>query len=162
MNSIDLSPLYRNSIGFDRMANVLNSALRGEADFSSYPPYDIEVVDENKYDLTLAVAGFNQEELDIQIEQGVLTIKGEKASSDDKGKKRQFLHHGIATRVFERTFNLAEYVEVTEASLNNGLLTISLKKEVPEAMKPRKISISSSSDGKVIEHKRDKEESKAA
>lgn len=153
MNSIDLSPLYRSSIGFDRMASLLDSALRSEQGSASYPPYNIEAVEDNRYAITLAVAGFDREELDIQVERGVLTVRGKKA--DDDKDERHYLYQGIATRAFERKFSLADHVEVTGADLTNGLLTINLVKEIPEAMKPRSIAIGESSSGKVIDHKRD-------
>lgn len=146
MNSIDLTPLYRNSIGFDRLASLLDSALNSETVGNGYPPYNIEVLEENRYAITLAVAGFERNELDIQVEKGVLSIRGKKASEQE----RKYLHRGIATRAFERKFNLADHVEVSGAELNNGLLTISLVREIPEAMKPRTIEISDNS--KVIEH----------
>jgi len=148
MNRIDLSPLYRSSVGFDRLASLLDSTLRGEQSTGGYPPYDIEILDESQYAITIAVAGFEQDELDIQTEKGVLTVRGRKADSD---KERNFLHQGIAYRAFERKFNLADYVEVTDANINNGLLTINLVKEIPEAMKPKKISIGQGV-GKTIEH----------
>ncbi|NVK22436.1 MAG: Hsp20 family protein [Kangiellaceae bacterium] len=151
MNRIDLTPLYRSSVGFDRLASLLDSSLRGEQTAGSgYPPYDIEMVDENQYAITIAVAGFEQNELDIQTEKGVLTVRGRKAPQQ---QERKFLHQGIAYRAFERKFNLADYVEVTSADLSNGLLTINLVKEIPEAMKPRKIEIGSSVSNNVIEHK---------
>lgn len=139
MNAIDLSPLYRSTVGFDKVANILDSALRANPNSSGgYPPYNIEVVGENAYSVTLAVAGFTDEELDIQVENGVLTVAGKKEKSSEE---KQFLYQGIATRSFERKFNLADHVRVDGASLDHGLLTISLTKEIPEAMKPRKISI---------------------
>jgi len=137
MNSIDLTPLYSNSIGFDQVASMLDSAIRGDSVTTSYPPYNIEVVEENNYAITLAVAGFAEEELDISVENGVLSVTGDKSDQE----KRNYLHHGIANRKFVRKFNLADYVEVTGAELAHGLLTINLKKEIPEAMKPRKIQI---------------------
>lgn len=149
MNTIDLTPLYRSTIGFDRLGALLDSALRAEQASSGYPPYNIEVTGENRYGITLAVAGFEQSELDIQVEKGVLTVRGKK-SSDSNKEERKYLHQGIATRGFERKFSLADHVEVTGASLNNGLLTLSLVKEIPEAMKPRNIAISQS--GNVLEH----------
>ncbi|MFO6422655.1 Hsp20 family protein [Motilimonas sp. KMU-193] len=152
MNSIDLTPLYRSSIGFDRMASLLDSALSGDASGTGYPPYNIEVLDENRYAITLAVAGFAEQELDIQVEKGVLTIKGHKADKET----RKYLYQGIANRAFERKFNLADYVEVTGADLANGLLTISLVKEIPEAMKPKSIAINSQT-SKALEHKTEKE-----
>ena len=155
MNTIDLSPLYRSTIGFDRLGALLDTALRTDQSSAGYPPYNIEVIGENRYGITLAVAGFEEGELDIQTERGVLTVRGKKA---DDSKERKYLHQGIATRTFERKFSLADHVEVTGAQLNNGLLTISLVKEIPEAMKPKTIAINSS--GNLIQH--NGEASKAA
>ncbi len=156
MNSIDLTPFYRNSIGFDRLGSLINNSLSTDV-AASYPPYNIEVVDENQYAISLAVAGFDHHELDITVEQGVLTVRGEKT----KQEQRQYLHQGIANRIFERKFNLDDHVEVTEADLRNGLLTIRLVREIPEAMKPRHISISQSAD--TNEHKiGDKSENKSS
>ncbi len=151
MTRIDLSPLYRSSIGFDRMGSLLDSALRSEKTASGYPPYDIEVRGDNQYAITLAVAGFKQSELDIQVEKGVLTVRGKK---DEDESARNYLYQGIANRAFERKFNLADHVEVSDADLNNGLLTVNLVKEVPDAMKPKSISINLS--GNVLEHQSDK------
>jgi len=137
MNTIDFTPLYRNSVGFDRMANLLDAAFRSDAAGSGYPPYNIESLDESRYAITLAVAGFKLSELDIHVEGGVLTVSGRK---DEEGERR-YLHRGIANRAFERKFNLAEHVEVTGAALENGLLNIQLVKQIPEAMKPRRIAI---------------------
>ncbi|GLO64131.1 heat-shock protein IbpA [Vibrio sp. MACH09] len=147
MNSIDLTPLYRNSVGFDRLASLLDHALTSETTVGGYPPYNIEVLSENRYAITLAVAGFVQEEIDIQVEKGVLTVHGNK-SSDQESK---YLYQGIANRTFEREFNLADYVEVTDANLSNGLLTITLVEEIPEEMKPKSIAINQS--GNILEHK---------
>lgn len=147
MNTIDLTPLYRSSIGFDRFGSMLDTALRSEKTATGYPPYDIESLGENEYAITLAVAGFDDSEIDIQVEKGVLSVRGRKVESE---KDRSYLYQGIANRSFERKFNLADFIEVTGADLSNGLLTVSLVKEIPEAMKPRKISISQS--GKTIEH----------
>jgi molecular chaperone IbpA len=138
MSTIDLTPLYRNSVGFDRLASLLDGAFRAEQATPTYPPYNIEVLDENRYAITLAVAGFIDTEIDIQVERGVLSVKGRKA---DDHQKRNYLHHGIATRAFERKFNLADHVEVSGAKLQNGLLTVDLKRVIPEAMKPRRIEI---------------------
>ncbi len=149
MTTIDLSPLYRSSIGFDRMGSLLDSALRTEKTGTGYPPYDIEVHGENDYSITLAVAGFEESELDIQVEKGVLSVRGKKETGN--GKDRNYLYQGIANRSFERKFNLADFIEVTGADLNNGLLTISLMKEIPEAMKPKSIAIGSSAN--TLEHK---------
>lgn len=150
MNSIDFTPLYRNSIGFDRLEALLNNALRSDTVASAFPSYDIEMLEDDNYAISLAVAGFQQEDLDISVEKGVLSVSGKK--SDEK--ERNFLYQGIANRAFERKFNLADHVEVTGADLKNGLLTIQLVKEIPEAMKPRKISINQ--DTQVIEHKKGK------
>ncbi len=148
MTSIDLTPLYRNTIGFDRLASLLEGAYQSENSRSSYPPYDIEMLDENRYHITLAVAGLNQEDIDIQVERNVMTIKGHKAEDT---ADRKYLYRGIATRAFERKFNLADHVEIVGAKLTNGLLTIDLKREIPEAMKPRKVEIETDS-RTAIEH----------
>jgi molecular chaperone IbpA len=137
------------------LASLIDSALTTDAAVSGYPPYNIEVLDESRYAITVAVAGFTQEELDIQVEKGVLTVRGDKSSKDE----RKYLYHGIANRTFERKFNLADYVEVTGADLSNGLLTISLKKEIPEAMKPKNIAINQG--GNVLEHNAEKGKTKA-
>ena len=139
MSTIDLTPFYRNSIGFDRIASLINNAMMQDNAAQGYPPYNIEVVDENNYAITLAVAGFTLDELNIVSEKGVLTVKGVKA---DKQKK-QYLHQGIANRNFERKFNLADHVEVVDADLQNGMLTINLVRIIPEAMKPKTIAIKS-------------------
>lgn len=148
MNAIDLTPIYRNSIGFDRVASLLDNALSREPVSSSYPPYDIEIVDDNQYVITLAVAGFERKDLSISVENGTLTVKGDQGES----KEKQYLYHGIAHRAFERQFNLADYIEVTDASLEQGLLKINLVKEIPEAMKPKQIAIQAPAD-KALEHK---------
>jgi molecular chaperone IbpA len=135
---IDLTPLYANTVGFDRFGSLLDAALSADRQTGGYPPYDIELVGENKYAITLAVAGFQDNEIDVQIEKGVLTVRGRK---EDPKKDSRYLHRGIATRSFERNFNLADHVEVVNAQLDNGLLKIALIKEIPEAMKPRKIPV---------------------
>jgi len=141
MNSLDLSPLYRNSVGFDRLSSLIDSARNTDATVSGYPPYNIELFDENKYAITLAVAGFDRGELDLIVEKGILFVRGEKAQKEE----RQYVHQGIANRAFERKFNLADHVEVTGADLSNGLLTIYLVREIPEEMKPRSIPINEGS-----------------
>jgi len=146
MTTIDLSPLYRNSIGFDRMGTLLDNALRSQKAGVGFPPYDIEASGDDRYAITLAVAGFEENELDIQVEKGVLCVRGKKADDDEKS----YLYRGIANRSFERKFNLADYIEVNGADLKNGLLTISLVKEIPEAMKPRSIAIGAA--GATLEH----------
>ncbi len=140
MNTIDLTPLYRSSIGFDRFGSLLDSALRSEQS-AGYPPYNIEVVGENEYAITLALAGFDESDIDIQIEKGVLTVKGKKEVRQEETK---YLHQGIANRSFERKFNLADHVEVRGANLDKGLLVVNLLREIPEAMKPKKIQINAS------------------
>lgn len=135
---LDLTPLYANTVGYDRFGTLLDAAYNAERQGSGYPPYDIELVDENKYAITLAVAGFQESEIDVQVEKGVLTIRGKK---DEPKTDSRFLHRGIATRAFERKFNLADHVEVVDAQLDNGLLHVSVLKEIPEAMKPRKIPV---------------------
>lgn len=135
----DLSPLYANTVGFDRFGSLLDSAMSAERQSAGYPPYDIELVGENKYAITLAVAGFNENEVDVQVEKGILSVRGKK---EDATKDSRYLHRGIATRSFERKFNLADHVEVVNAQMDNGLLKIALLKEIPEAMRPRKIPVS--------------------
>ena len=146
MSSIDLTPLYRSSVGFDRLAPLINRALRDDSSASGYPPYNIEMFDDNRYAITLAVAGFADSELDIVVEKGVLKVRGERTQEQE----RKFLHQGIANRTFERKFSLADHIEVTGADLSNGLLTISLVKEIPEAMKPKTIAINGAS--ATLEH----------
>src|SRR5690606_33495764 len=107
MNSIDLSPLYRNSVGSDRLASLLDSAFRADSVTSSYPPYNIEMIEDNRYTITLAVAGFDQDDLDINVEKGVLSVRGRKQADEE----RQYLYQGIANRAFERKFSLADHVE---------------------------------------------------
>lgn len=135
MRTFDMNPLFRNVIGFDRLAQALDEAQRVE---SKYPPYNVEVEDENKYRITMAVAGFDQSELDITSEYDTLTIVGRKVKD---GVERTYLHRGLGTRDFEQRFRLADHVKVAGAKLENGLLFIELQREIPEAMKPRKISI---------------------
>lgn len=138
MRAIDFSPLYRSVVGFDRVADLLQTAA-SEAG-SGYPPYNIERVDDNAYRVEIAVAGFKPEELNIEVKENLLTVQGRKAANDDA---RRFLHRGLAERNFERRFQLADYVVVTDAQLADGLLSISLKRELPEALKPRRIEIGS-------------------
>lgn len=137
MRHYDLSPLYRTAIGFDRLASLLNDVQRNESD-NSYPPYNIELVDENQYRIVMAVAGFDQSELDIETEACSLKVVGRKADGD---AETQYLHRGIAKRNFEHKFQLADHVKVTDAKLENGLLEIQLVQEIPEALKPRKVAI---------------------
>ena len=139
MRTLDFSPLYRSTVGFDHLSSLLDSINRSDASQTGYPPYNIELMDKDQYQITMAVAGFLEEELDIQTEKGTLTITGKKASEDSS--ESNYLHQGIAARNFERRFQLADHVEVTGARLANGLLHIDLAREIPEAMKPKKIAI---------------------
>lgn len=148
MNRIDLTPLYRSSVGYDRFGSLLDAAFQTEKTSAGYPPYNIEVVEENNYAITIAVAGFKEAELNIQVENGVLTVSGKKESPEEA---KNFLHQGIASRSFERKFNLADHIEVVDAKLADGLLNVHLVKEIPEAMKPKNIAISSESP-RVIAH----------
>jgi molecular chaperone IbpA len=148
MRHFDLSPLYRSTIGFDRIFSLLDQATGPEG--TTYPPYNIERSDENTYRITVAVAGFSEPELSIEVKEATLTISGEKAEKADEAK-REVLHQGIAARAFVRRFQLADHVQVTGASLENGLLHVDLVREVPEAKKPRIIPIAANSQAKVIE-----------
>lgn len=150
MNRIDLTPLYRSSVGFDRFGSLLDAAFQTEKSSAGYPPYNIEIIEENNYAITIAVAGFKQDELEIQVENGVLTVRGKKESENSD---TTFLHQGIASRSFERKFNLADHVEVVDADLSDGLLRVHLVKEIPEAMKPKTISINEST-ARVLSHKK--------
>lgn len=143
MRTFDFSPLYRSTIGFDHITSLLDSVNQRDQRQPTYPPYNIELLEKDRYRITMAVAGFVEEELEIQIEQTKLAIKGERSS---EGATKNYLHHGIAGRNFERTFQLADHVKVTSANLEHGLLHIDLAREIPEAMKPRSISIGSSRD----------------
>lgn len=138
MRPFDFGPLYRSTVGFDRLFQLLDSVGGVESEAGSYPPYNIERKADNQYRITMAVAGFTRDELDIQVKEQSLTVKGEKKSDD---KDRQFLHRGIATRAFERRFQLADHVEVTGADLQDGLLHIDLVRNVPERLKPRTVQI---------------------
>ena len=151
MRHFDLSPLYRSTVGFDRLFNLLDQATSNES-APSYPPYNIERTAENAYRITIAVAGFGEADLSIESKENALTVRGEKKAADD-ADKREVLHQGIAARAFERRFQLADYVQVTGASLENGLLHIDLVREIPEAKKPRLIQIGGGAP-KVIEAKK--------
>ncbi|MFN7389371.1 Hsp20 family protein [Brevundimonas sp.] len=151
MRTIDFTPLYRSAVGFDRLASLLESAARTSQE-NGWPPYNIETTGENAYRIEIAVAGFKPDELNIEVKENLLTVTGRKTANDDAGANRTYLHRGLAERDFERRFQLADYVIVTEAALDNGLLSISLKRELPEALKPRRIEIASSA-GTLIEGK---------
>jgi molecular chaperone IbpA len=138
MRNLDFSPLYRSTVGFDHLSSLLDAVSRSEASANGYPPYNIELFDKDRYQITMAVAGFIQDELDIQVEKQTLTVKGKKGEDD---VQRNFLHQGIAARNFERRFQLADHVEVTAARIENGMLHIDLVRKIPEAMKPKNIPI---------------------
>jgi len=138
MRQFDLAPLYRSAIGFDRLASMIDNATRNEQTQNGYPPYNIELISEHAYRITMAVAGFDKSEVSINTEQGMLTVTGSKKADETE---RRYLHRGIAARGFERKFQLADHVRVTDATMENGLLHIDLIQEIPEAMKPRIITI---------------------
>jgi molecular chaperone IbpA len=145
MRHFDFAPLYRSTVGFDRLASILDQVMSADVGSNTYPPYNIEKTGENAYRITLAVAGFAEDELSIEVREGQLVVTGRKAETEETPS---VLYRGIATRAFERRFQLADHVRVVEAVTENGLLHIDLVREVPEALKPRKIAISR---GKAIE-----------
>ena len=147
MRTIDFSPLYRSAVGFDRLAALLDSAAAQDS-AAGYPPYNIERTDENAYRIEIAVAGFRPDELAIEVKENLLAVTGRKAANDDT---RRFLHRGLAERNFERRFQLADHVIVTDADLADGLLSVSLKRELPEALKPRTIAINTAAKASLIE-----------
>jgi len=138
MRQIDFAPLYRSTVGFDRLFDMLESVSGFDAGPAAYPPYNIERLGENEYRITMAVAGFSEEELKVDVKEQTLNVRGEKKVED---KEHQFLHRGIATRAFDRRFRLADHVEVTGAELKDGLLHVDLVRNVPERLKPRTIAI---------------------
>jgi molecular chaperone IbpA len=153
MRHFDLTPLYRSTIGFDRIGSLLDTLSSFEGDAPSYPPYNIERVSENTYRISMAVAGFSKSDLDLEVKENTLSIRGDKRVEQENST---FLHRGIAARSFERRFQLADYVVVKGASLENGLLHIDLVRELPEAMKPRTIEITTKSEterAKVLDSK---------
>jgi molecular chaperone IbpA len=151
MRTYDLSPLYRSTVGFDRLFGLIDS-LGGDGAAPTYPPYNIERTGENAYRVTMAVAGFAEDELSIESKENTLTVKGEKKDSTE-GEGKEFLYRGIAARSFERRFQIADHVEVKGASLENGLLHVDLVREIPEAMKPRTIAINGKKPQKQVEAK---------
>jgi len=144
MRSYDLNPFYRSTVGFDRFFNLLDQAASDGA--PGYPPYNIERTGENAYRISVAVSGFSQGELSIVAKENTLTIKGEKSANENDQDKSEVLYRGIAARAFERAFQLADFVQVKNASLENGLLHVDLVREIPEAKKPRSIPISNGSE----------------
>lgn len=137
MRTIDFSPLYRSAVGFDRLAQLLEAASRSDAP-TGYPPYNIETQGENAYRIEIAVAGFKPEELTIEFRENTLTVQGKKAANDEA---KRYLHRGLAERNFERRFQLADHVVVTGAALADGLLSVTLERQLPEALKARQIEI---------------------
>ena len=150
MRTFDFAPYYRSTVGFDRIFSMLNQVAGVEGSVPSYPPYNIKRTGENAYCISVAVAGFTDADLSIEAKENTLTIHGEKQTNDEE-KSGDVLYQGIAARTFERSFQLADHVEVKGASLENGLLHVELAREIPEAMKPRAIPIASSR--KVLEVK---------
>ena len=154
---LDLTPYRRSTIGFDRLFDLIEANARSASE--NYPPFNLERVADDRYRITLAVAGFARDEIEITAQQNLLLVAGKK---DDKATSPNFLHVGIATRSFERLFELADFVFVEDARLNDGLLVIDLVREVPEAMKPKSISIKTGQKPTVVEDKRDDGEAQAA
>jgi molecular chaperone IbpA len=152
MRGFDFSPLYRSTVGFDRLANLLESVSQVDTATNSYPPYNIEQLADNDYRITMAVAGFGESDLSIEVKEGVLTVTGRRAADEQKG---QFLYQGIAGRAFERRFQLADHMEVRGARLEHGLLHIEIQRLIPEEKRARKISISAATPAqtKVVEAK---------
>jgi molecular chaperone IbpA len=153
MRTYDFTPLYRSAVGFDRLAGLLESAARTSQE-NGWPPYNIETTGDNAYRIEIAVAGFKPDELTLEVKENLLTVTGRKTANDDAGAERTYLHRGLAERDFERRFQLADYVVVKSADLVNGLLAIELNRELPEALKPRRIEIGGGS--KLIEGKKAK------
>ncbi|WP_424944396.1 Hsp20 family protein [Aliiroseovarius crassostreae] len=138
MRNFDLSPLYRATVGFDQVADLMDRVMTNEGSRDAYPPYNIEKTDEDAWRISVAVAGFTDDELNVEVRENALLISAKKTPEEDK---RTYLHRGIATRAFERRFHLADHVRVTGASHEHGMLHIDLTREVPEALKPRRIEI---------------------
>ena len=155
MRSFDFTPYRRSTVGFDRLFDFLESAARSEQ-VDNYPPYDIEKVSDDSYRITLAVAGFRADEIDITARQNMMVITGRKA--ENRNKDGNYLHMGIATRAFERRFELADFVRVENAELRDGLLSIDLVREIPDAMKPRKIAINGAAPQTIEANSRERSE----
>ncbi|MCB2094627.1 MAG: Hsp20 family protein [Rhodobacteraceae bacterium] len=150
MRTYDFAPLYRATVGFDRIADMMDRVLSSDVTQPTYPPYNIEKIDENAYRISIAVAGFSDDELNVEVKEGALIVSARKATEDEA---RTYLHRGIATRAFERRFALADHVRVTGAGHADGMLHIDLVREVPEALKPRRIQIAKGDtvDAKAVE-----------
>lgn len=140
MRTFDFAPLYRSSVGFDQIANMMDRALSSDGATPSYPPYNIEKLDDDSYRIAIAVAGFSETDLSVEVRDTSLIISARKT---DETEDKTYLHRGIATRAFERRFHLADHVQVTGASHVDGMLVIELERQVPEALKPRQIEIAS-------------------
>ncbi len=151
MDSFDFTPLFRSTIGFDRLLRLADAATRFDGASLAYPPYNIEATGENAYRLTMAVAGFGRDDIDVTVKENELLVSGK--SKKDEAQNAAYLHRGIARRAFERRFQLADHIKVSGASLDNGLLHVDLTREVPEEKKPRKIEIAQGSGPKTIDHK---------
>jgi len=147
MRTYDLSPLFRTSVGFDRMARLIDTISSEQS--NGYPPYNIEKLDEDAYQISMAVAGFAEGDLSLEVKENLLTIAGRKELDEETEAKRTYLYRGIAERAFERRFNLADHIKVEGALLENGLLHVKLVREVPEELKPRKIDISTGKAKKI-------------
>jgi len=161
MRHYDLSPLYRSTVGFDRLFSLLDQSASFDGSAPTYPPYNIERRSENGYRITVAVAGFGQDDIAIEVKENTLTIRGER--KDERAEKTsEMLHQGIAARAFERRFQVADYVQVTGAALENGLLHVDLVREIPEAKKPRMIPITTGSSSTVVDTKAVESETKKA
>jgi molecular chaperone IbpA len=148
MRHTNFAPLYRSTVGFDRLFQLLDGMGAADGDAPGFPPYDIEKLGENSYRIVMAVAGFGKDELEVEVKENTLSVRGNKR---EEGEEKQYLHRGIAKRSFERRFQLADHVQVTGADVVDGLLNIDLVRELPERMKPRRIAIGTSASGKQIE-----------
>jgi molecular chaperone IbpA len=153
MDRFDFSPLFRSTIGFDRLARLVDSATRFDTATPTYPPYNIESIGEDSYRLTMAVAGFSRDEIDITVHENSLVISAKAQKEGDETQGR-YLHRGIARRAFERRFSLADHIKVTGASLDNGLLHVDLVREVPEEAKPRQVKIGEAKAPKQVEQQK--------
>lgn len=148
-NAFSLTPLFRSTVGFDRFNDLFESLRNGEDTANAFPPYNIEKLGEDRYGITMAVAGFSDKDLDITVQNDRVTVSGRK---EEQTENREYLYRGIASRAFERTFRLADHMKVTGAEMKDGLLHIALVREVPEEQKPRSIQIKNSDSAKTIEH----------
>lgn len=148
MHRFDLTPLFRSTVGFDRFSNLFDTALRGEDNTPSYPPYNIEKTGEDEYKIVLAVAGFKESDINLTVQENQLTVSGNAEPAREKSET-SYLYKGIASRAFERKFSLADHVRVEGAELADGLLTVALKREIPESVKPRMVPINGK--GKTLE-----------